>query len=210
MLLLAGILALSVAAEPVKRFMDATAAQLGDVQTYAGTVLARRVGDERRSSAACLRRRRASCSRCSGSCWWVSCLPGRSCWRCCSGVAVPIVTDRFRVARLPVRRVDAALRLAGVFLYDLVVANIAVARAVLGSMSRIQPRFVRVPLDIDDPAATTLLAALVTLTPGTVSVDIDQSARTLTVHMLLVADEQAAVRQIKTRYEARIREIFQC
>lgn len=39
-LLVAGILALSVAAEPVKRFMDATATQLGDVQAYAGTVLA--------------------------------------------------------------------------------------------------------------------------------------------------------------------------
>jgi multicomponent K+:H+ antiporter subunit E len=126
------------------------------------------------------------------------------------GVAVPMLTDRFRAVRLPVRRIDAALRLAGVFLYDLVVANVVVARAVLGRMSRIQPRFVRVPLDIDDPAGAALLAGLVTLTPGTVSVDIDPSTRTLTVHMLLVADEQAAVRQIKTRYEARIREIFQC
>ncbi len=126
------------------------------------------------------------------------------------GLVVPIVTDRFRVARLPVRRVDVALRLAGVFLYDLVVANVTVARAVLGSMSRIHPRFVRVPLDIDDPAATTLLAILVTLTPGTVSVDIDRSARVLTLHMLLVGNEQAAIRQIKTHYEARIREIFQC
>jgi multicomponent K+:H+ antiporter subunit E len=126
------------------------------------------------------------------------------------GLGVSILTDRFRAVRLPMRRVDAALRLAGVFLYDLVVANIAVARAVLGPMSRVQPRLVRVPLDMDDPAATTLLAGLVTLTPGTVSVDIDRPARTLTVHMLLVADEQEAVRQIKARYEARIREIFGC
>jgi multicomponent K+:H+ antiporter subunit D len=39
-LLTAGILALTVTAEPVKRFLDATAAQLGDVQAYTGTVLA--------------------------------------------------------------------------------------------------------------------------------------------------------------------------
>jgi multicomponent K+:H+ antiporter subunit E len=51
---------------------------------------------------------------------------------------------------------------------------------------------------------------MITLTPGTVSVDIDLPARVLTVHMLLVDDEQAAVREMKTRYEARIREIFQC
>ena len=126
------------------------------------------------------------------------------------GLAIPPLTLRFRAARLPVRRAGAALGLATVFLYDIVVANVAVARAVLGPMSRIQPRFVRVPLSIADPAATTLLAAMVTLTPGTVSVDIDLPARALTLHMLLGDDEQAAVRQIKTRYEARIREIFQC
>jgi len=126
------------------------------------------------------------------------------------GLAVPLLTLRFRATRLPVRRAGAALELAALFLYDIVVANLAVARAVLGPMSRVQPRFVRVPLDIQDPAATTLLAGMITLTPGTVSVDIDLPARVLTVHMLLVDDEQAAVREMKTRYEARIREIFQC
>ncbi len=40
LLLLAILLALSVAAEPVKRFMDVTAVQVGDVQAYTGTVLA--------------------------------------------------------------------------------------------------------------------------------------------------------------------------
>jgi hypothetical protein len=39
-LLTAGILVLTVTAEPVKRFLDATAAQLGDVQAYTGTALA--------------------------------------------------------------------------------------------------------------------------------------------------------------------------
>jgi multicomponent K+:H+ antiporter subunit E len=126
------------------------------------------------------------------------------------GLGLPILTDRFRGTRLRVRRVDAVLVLAGLFVYDLIVANVAVAGAVLGRMSRVRPRFVQVPLDIDDPAAMTLLAGLVTLTPGTVSVDIDRSTRRLTVHMLLVGDERDTVRQIKTRYEARIREIFQC
>jgi multicomponent K+:H+ antiporter subunit E len=126
------------------------------------------------------------------------------------GLAVPPLTLRFRAARLPVRRVGAALGLATLFLYDIVVANVAVAGAVLGPMSRIQPRFVRVPLDIQNPAAATLLAGMITLTPGTVSVDIDLPGRALTLHMLLGDDEQAAVRQVKTRYEARIREIFQC
>ena len=45
-------------------------------------------------------------------------------------------------------------------------ANLSVARAVLGPISRIRPRFVRVPLDIQDPTAATLLAGMVTLTPS--------------------------------------------
>ncbi len=126
------------------------------------------------------------------------------------GLVVPVLTGRFLATRLPVRRLDAALRLAGVFLYDVVIANVTVARAVLGRMARIQPHFVTVPLDLEDPAATTLLAGMVALTPGTVSVDIDRSARRLTLHVLLATDAGALVEQIKSRYEARIREIFQC
>jgi multicomponent K+:H+ antiporter subunit E len=126
------------------------------------------------------------------------------------GLLVPIVTRRFRAVRPPLRRAGAAVRLAGVFAYDLVRANFAVAGAVLGSPARIQPRFLRVPLDLEDPAATAVLAGVVTLTPGTVSVDIDASARALTVHVLLPGDEHALVHHIKTQYEARIQEIFQC
>jgi multicomponent K+:H+ antiporter subunit E len=136
--------------------------------------------------------------------------PGQIVLALALGIVVPVFTDRFRATRPRLRRLDAALSLAAVFLYDLVVANLAVARAVLGRMSRVQPQFVRVPLEISDPAATTFLAGLVTLTPGTVSVAIDPSARELTVHMLLATDAQEAARQIKTRYEARIREIFGC
>lgn len=126
------------------------------------------------------------------------------------GLALPLFTARFRAWRLPVRRVDTVLSLAGVFAYDLIVANLVVAHAVLGSMARVQPHFVEVPLDLDDPAAAALLAALVALTPGSVPVDLDHSARRLTVHMLLAGDARAAAQRIKTHYEARIREIFQC
>ena len=126
------------------------------------------------------------------------------------GLALPPLTWRFRAARPPVQRFGAAAVLVAVFAYDVVIANLAVARAVLGPMSRIHPRFVRVPLDLTDAWAVTLLAGLVSLTPGTVSVDIDLRERVLTIHALLEEDEVALVRDIKTRYESRIKEIFQC
>lgn len=113
-------------------------------------------------------------------------------------------------APLPLRRVGTAVRLAMLFAYDIVVANLAVARAVLSPRLPIAPRMVRVPLDLREPRAVALLAAMVTLTPGTVSVGIDEDAHVLDVHVLLGADPEAVVRDIKSRYEARIREIFQC
>ena len=91
-----------------------------------------------------------------------------------------------------------------------VVANLAVARAVLAPSLPIRPRFMRVPLDLREPNAAALLAGMVTLTPGTVSVDLDLDAWVLTVHALLADDEAAAVDAIKHRYEARIKEMFQC
>jgi multicomponent K+:H+ antiporter subunit E len=51
---------------------------------------------------------------------------------------------------------------------------------------------------------------MVTLTPGTVSVDIDRARRVLLVHALVTEDPAAIAAEIKTRYEARLREIYGC
>ena len=126
------------------------------------------------------------------------------------GLVLSPLTLRFRAARPPVRRLGIVAALLAVFLYDLVVANLTVARAVLGSMSRVRPRLVHVPLDMTDPAAIALLAGVISLTPGTVLIDIDLPRGILTIHVLLVGDDAALTRDIKTRYESRIKEIFGC
>jgi multicomponent K+:H+ antiporter subunit E len=54
------------------------------------------------------------------------------------------------------------------------------------------------------------LGSIITLTPGTVSIDIDRERRILRVHALDVEDTAALVSEIKTRYEAPLKEIFGC
>jgi multicomponent K+:H+ antiporter subunit E len=54
------------------------------------------------------------------------------------------------------------------------------------------------------------LAATVTLTPGTVSVELDPGRGILVVHALDAADDESVRHEIKTRYEARLKEIFEC
>jgi multicomponent K+:H+ antiporter subunit E len=105
----------------------------------------------------------------------------------------------------------AIVRLAAVVLYDIVRSNIDVARRVLGRDSAIQPRFVWVPLDVEDPLAVVLLAGIITTTPGTISAELSDDRRHLLVHALHVDDDSAAaavVADIKARYEAPLMEIF--
>ena len=126
------------------------------------------------------------------------------------GLLIPVLTANFRVLRQPVRRFDAAAALAAVFMYDMLVANLVVAGLVLGPRQRLVPALFAVELDMDDPAAVALLAAIVTLTPGTVAVDANAERRTLRVHALRAPDPAAAAAQIKRRYEARIKTVFAC
>ncbi|MBY0334561.1 MAG: Na+/H+ antiporter subunit E [Acetobacteraceae bacterium] len=125
-------------------------------------------------------------------------------------VALPVLTRGFWPGRVRVRRPLAALRLLGVVLADIVTANLLVARQVLGPPERLRPGFFAVPLEIHDPFVATLLGSIVSLTPGTVSVDIDRERGALQVHALHIEDPAAAAAQIKSRYEAPLKEVFAC
>jgi multicomponent K+:H+ antiporter subunit E len=122
------------------------------------------------------------------------------------GLAASSTLPEIPVVRAPVKAAGYLM----LVLRDIVVANLEVAQLVVGPLARLRPRVVAVPLDIDDPVVAAVLAATVTLTPGTVSVDLDVGARLLTVHVLNAADDQSVIDGIKSRYEARLKEIFRC
>ena len=128
------------------------------------------------------------------------------------GIAIPWFTNRFWPERPRICRRRKFLRFFFVtFLYDVVVANINVVRLILQpDIGKLQPKFIRVPLDTDDPMVITILANVISMTPGTVSTEITEDKKILIVHGLNVPDEQAAVTEIKTRYETALMEIFTC
>jgi multicomponent Na+:H+ antiporter subunit E len=90
------------------------------------------------------------------------------------------------------------------FLRELVEANIRVAIDVLTPRPRMQPRVIAVPLDARSNLEITLLANLVSLTPGTLSLDISSDRRTLYIHAMYARDEEAVRRQIKEGMERRV------
>lgn len=104
----------------------------------------------------------------------------------------------------------AAARLFMVVLRDIIVSNVVVARLVLSPTARPQPGWVVVPLDIAHPVGTTLLATIITNTPGTVSCVVNEKKRCILVHALDGSAGAAAIAaDIKARYERPLMEIFE-
>ncbi|WP_448476857.1 Na+/H+ antiporter subunit E [Pseudoxanthomonas mexicana] len=105
-------------------------------------------------------------------------------------------------------RLRSVPRMLGVLVWDIVQANVTVALQVLGPERKIRPGFIWVPLDIDNIHGIAALTSIITLTPGTVSSALSDDRRHLLVHVLNLDDADDVIRQIKTRYEAPLMEIF--
>ena len=128
-------------------------------------------------------------------------------------IAIPYLTRNFWPEPIVVDRPLRVIKYVAIVCYDIVLANLQLSALILGPVSRLRPAFVRVPLDLRTDFAVTMLASTVTLTPGTVSVDIEvdaAGARRLVVHVLRCVDPQAMVQSIKDRYERRLQEILEC
>lgn len=126
------------------------------------------------------------------------------------GIIIPRVTAAFWPERPRGIRTFAFLRYAVMVLWDIMVANVQVAWIVLTvPNAKLKPAWITIPLELRQPEAITILAGTITLTPGTVSADLSESGHYLLVHVLHTDDPEADRDTIKTRYEARLKEIFQ-
>ncbi|MDC7807901.1 Na+/H+ antiporter subunit E [Luteimonas sp BLCC-B24] len=121
---------------------------------------------------------------------------------------MPLLAARLEREFARLGRLRGVFRLMGIVLRDIVVANITVARQVLGPESRLKSQFVWVPLELTNIHGISALASVCTLTPGTVSAELSEDRQYLLLHCLSVDDPDALVAQIKHRYEAPLREIF--
>ncbi|MGE5571044.1 MAG: Na+/H+ antiporter subunit E [Rhodospirillales bacterium] len=105
-------------------------------------------------------------------------------------------------------RLAYLLEFIGFFHWQLVLANLRLARDVLGPVSRLHPGVVAVPLDLTGDGEVTVLSNIVTLTPGTLSLDASSDDRVLYVHVANISDVEDVRREIKQGFERRIRRVF--
>ncbi len=107
------------------------------------------------------------------------------------------------------KRALLAARLGAYFLYELTVSSLQVAWDVITPGQRSRPGIIAVPLDIEEPIQITVLANLISLTPGSLSLDVSPDGKTLYVHEMFVDDPDETRRRIKKGFERLVREAMQ-
>lgn len=126
------------------------------------------------------------------------------------GIIIPLLTAPYWPDRPVLRNPLAMIGYVLIVMLDIVKSNFIVAGIVLFKpASQLQSAWVTVPLDLKSPEAITVLAGTITMTPGTVTADMSADGRALLVHCLHAPDTDSVRDEIKTRYEARLKRIFE-
>ncbi|MCL4871542.1 MAG: Na+/H+ antiporter subunit E [Anaerolineae bacterium] len=116
-----------------------------------------------------------------------------------------------RPALYPPGYVSKEWRLAnflGYFIKELLVANVQVAKLVLQWEPDVKPGIIAIPLDAKTDTEITMFSNLITLTPGSLSLDLSRNERVLTVHAINVDDAQVYINNIKSGLEAKVLDVL--
>ena len=112
-------------------------------------------------------------------------------------------------AGLYFRKSRKIISLMFLFLYELVLSTIKVAFLVLKPKLDFEPGIIAYPLTVKSDSEITLLANLITLTPGTLSVDVSDDKKTLYVHAIDATDPEAIIADISSGFEQKVIEVFE-
>lgn len=126
-----------------------------------------------------------------------------------SSIAIWLLGSRSDVAFVVyLGRLLRFFRFNGFFVKELVKANLRVAWEVLTPKHHMRPAIIAIPLDTESDLQITILANFITLTPGTLSLDVLPDRKTLYVHAMYVDDVDEFRRDIKEQIEKRVIEVF--
>lgn len=106
-------------------------------------------------------------------------------------------------------RVYRIIRLTLFFLWELVVSSVRVAWDIVTPTHYSNPKIVEMPLDVESDFEILLVTTLISLTPGTLSLDVTPDRKTLIVHAMFADDPDALVREMKDGMERMVKEAFE-
>ncbi len=105
-------------------------------------------------------------------------------------------------------KIPMALKFILYFIKEIIKANLIVAYDIITPKDYMKPGIVAVPLEARTNLEITLLANLITLTPGTLSLDVSTDKKTLYVHGLYVNDAESFRKELKDGLERRLLEVL--
>ncbi len=106
------------------------------------------------------------------------------------------------------RKIPLVVRFIFYFIKELIVANLKVAYDIITPRHYMKPGIIAFPLDVATDLEITLFANLLTLTPGTLSLDVSDDKKTLYVHALYVDDADRFRKELKRGLERRLLEVL--
>lgn len=118
------------------------------------------------------------------------------------------MAERNRSGRKYFKLIPAALSFVGFFLLELIKANIHVAYEVMTPTMHMKPGIVKVPLDAKTDLEITTLANLISLTPGTLSLDVTEEGDALFIHAMYINDKEEFIDSIKNGFERKVLELL--
>ncbi len=94
------------------------------------------------------------------------------------------------------------------YLKEMINSNIAVAKDILRPSFKMRPAIIEIPLDCETDFQIMLLANLITMTPGTLSLDVSNDKKVLFIHAIHIDDPDDLRRATKEGLERKIMEVF--
>jgi multicomponent Na+:H+ antiporter subunit E len=123
------------------------------------------------------------------------------------GMAFLFALRRFFKHPFYLRKVWAIVKLFGLFLKELVLSNVAVIGHIMRPRLSVRPGVFAYRTELRSDWEVTLLACLITLTPGTLTLEVSPGQDTLYIHAIDIGDADELKRQIKGSFERAIREV---
>ncbi|OMF60255.1 Na+/H+ antiporter subunit E [Paenibacillus sp. FSL R5-0490] len=123
------------------------------------------------------------------------------------GLLIIFVFRRFFQSRFYLLRVIAVINLLLIFIKELILANISVLKVVLKPKLDMKPGIFAFPTDLEKDWQITILANLITLTPGTLTISVSDDNKILYVHAMDMGEVQDEIDSIKNSFEKAIMEV---
>lgn len=123
------------------------------------------------------------------------------------GLVIIFVFRRFFHTRFYLYRVLAVIKLLLIFIRELILSNLSVLKLVLKPKLDLKPGIFAYPTVLEKDWEITVLANLITLTPGTLVVDVSPDNKLLYIHAVDIDDADEAIDSIKNTFEKAIMEV---